>query len=106
MRRKDERNPHSPKNDTRRISDAEAGLPSNIDLEIATSLVPPNYNTNLIWILIQLIACIFLFLLWAPNPSQATGIIAAGTDYIGAFRKCSGPKCEDWLKMGESYSIF
>ncbi|KAI9637261.1 uncharacterized protein MKK02DRAFT_32147 [Dioszegia hungarica] len=60
----------------------------------------PNYNTGYVWILLQLLVCIFLFLLWMPNPSKNTALIAAGTDYIGAFKKCAGTSCEDWLKGG------
>ena len=61
----------------------------------------PNYNTGYVWILLQLLVCIFLFLLWMPNPCKNTALIAAGTDYIGAFKKCAGTSCEDWLKGGK-----
>jgi hypothetical protein len=79
----------------------EANRPGTEEDTQSTTDPPPNYNPTLVWILVQLSACIFLFLVWAPDPSRTTAIIAAGTEYVGAFRQCSGSSCEDWLQGGK-----
>lgn len=62
----------------------------------------PNYSTTYVWVLLQTVTCVVLFLLWAPAPTKSTAIIAVGDEFVSAFRKCTGSACEDWLYIGES----